>query len=228
MNNPAQQQNADSSLLVHFLTIRKAVGIIGMILPLMLVLGVKFLSECGTLQNSISDYYYTKMGHYMTGTLCAVSLFMFTYKGYEKKDLVAGKLAALFALGVAFMPVTNYLPLSACKVLVLEGTKTVNAFHFTSAALLFFTFAYFSLFLFTKTSGNVTNRKRIRNTIYKICGVLIVLSILSILLYSLIPALYNKFEEYKPIFWLETLALEAFGFSWLVKGEGLLGDAKEK
>lgn len=27
-----------------------------------------------------------------------------------------------------------------------------------------------------------------------------------------------------PVFWLETLALEAFGFSWLVKGETLWRD----
>jgi hypothetical protein len=30
--------------------------------------------------------------------------------------------------------------------------------------------------------------------------------------------------DYKPIFWLEALAFEAFGFSWLTKGEALLPD----
>jgi hypothetical protein len=47
-----------------------------------------------------------------------------------------------------------------------------------------------------------------------------------IFLYSVIPSLHDKFKSYKPIFWLEFLALEAFGISWLTKGEALLSDKK--
>jgi len=47
-----------------------------------------------------------------------------------------------------------------------------------------------------------------------------------IFLYSVIPALHKQFKEYKPICWLEALALLVFGFSWLTKGEGLLPDKK--
>jgi hypothetical protein len=32
------------------------------------------------------------------------------------------------------------------------------------------------------------------------------------------------FEAYKPVYWLETLAILAFGISWLTKGEAILGD----
>lgn len=162
----------------------------------------------------------------MTGTLCAVSLFMFSYKGYGPKDYWAGKAASLFALGVAFFPCSNYYPLSECKVLQLKGDDTINFIHFTSAALLFLTFAFFSLILFTKGSPHPTRRKVQRNVIYRICGVIIILCILLILLYSVIPSLHDTFKMYKPIFWLEFLALEAFGFSWLTKGEALLPDKK--
>jgi hypothetical protein len=58
------------------------------------------------------------------------------------------------------------------------------------------------------------------------CGIIILLSIILIFLYSVIPSLHDKFKEYKPIFWLEFLALEAFGISWLTKGEALLPDKK--
>ena len=34
----------------------------------------------------------------------------------------------------------------------------------------------------------------------------------------------GNFEKYKPIFWFESLALVAFGVSWLVKGEIILKD----
>jgi hypothetical protein len=224
MTEPSKQ-NPDS-LLIHYLTLRKSVGILGIFLPIVLIFGVKFLSSCNILQDSISDYYYTKMGHYMTGTLCAVSLFMFSYKGYGPKDYWAGKAASLFALGVAFFPCSNYYPLSACKVLLLKGDDTINIIHFTSAALLFLTLAFFSLVLFTKRSSHPTKRKLQRNIVYKICGIIILLSIILIFLYSVIPSLHDKFKEYKPIFWLEFLALEAFGISWLTKGEALLPDKK--
>jgi len=225
-NQTTNQQNPDSSLLIHYLTLRKSVGLLGIFLPLVLVFGVKFLTNCNTLQDSISDYYYTKMGHYMTGTLCAVSLFLFSYKGYEKKDLWAGRVASLFALGVAFFPCSNYYPLSECKVSMLKGNDTINLIHFISATLLFLTLSYFSLFLFTKSSGHPTKRKKQRNVVYKICGIIILLSIILIFLYSVIPSLHKQFKEYKPIFWLEGLALLAFGFSWLTKGEALLPDKK--
>lgn len=221
----AAKQHPDS-LLIHYLTLRKSVGILGILLPVVLVFGVKLLSHCNVLQDSISDYYYTKLGHYMTGTLCAVSLFMFSYKGYTPKDYWAGKGASLFALGVAFFPCSNYYPLSACKVLQLKGDDTINIIHFTSAALLFLTFAFFSLVLFTKGSPHPTKRKLQRNVIYRICGVIIILCILLIFLYSVIPSLHDQFKQYKPIFWLEFLALEAFGLSWLTKGEALLPDKK--
>ena len=157
-NQTNKQQNPDS-LLIHYLTLRKSVGLLGIFLPLVLIFGVRFLTNCNLLQNSISDYYYTKMGHYMTGTLCAVSLFMFSYKGYGPKDLWAGRGASLFSLGVAFFPCSNFLPLSECKVLELKGNEVINLIHFGSATCLFLIFSFFCLFLFTKSSGHPTNRK---------------------------------------------------------------------
>ena len=210
MKNQTNKQLSADSLLIHYLTLRKSVGILGIFLPLVLIFGVKFITNCNTLQDSISDYYYTKMGHYMTGTLCAVSLFMFSYKGYGPKDLWAGRGASIFSLAVAFFPCSNYNPLSECKALVMKGDDTINLIHFVSAACLFLIFSFFCLFFFTKSSGHPT--------------ITILLSIILILLYSVIPALHEQFKNYKPIFWLETLALLAFGFSWLTKGEGLLPD----
>lgn len=224
MENQTNKQLSPDSLLIHYLTLRKSVGILGIFLPLVLIFGVRFLTNCTTLQDSISDYYYTKMGHYMTGTLCAVSLFMFSYKGYGPKDLWAGRGASLFSLAVAFFPCSNFNPLSECKALELKGDDTINLIHFVSAACLFLIFSFFCLFLFTKSSGHPTNRKKQRNIVYRVCGITILLCIILILLYSVIPALHNQFKNLKPIFWLETLALLAFGFSWLTKGEGLLPD----
>ena len=94
----------------------------------------------------------------------------------------------------------------------------------------FSTFAFFSLVQFTKTNkpGRMAKPKRTRNLIYKICGWIIVGCIIGIAIASFLPAaVYQKIKFLKPTFTLETIALLAFGFSWLIKGETFFRD-KEK
>lgn len=216
--------NPDQSLVISFLTLRKAVGILGIFLPIGLAIGVPLLSECKQIQDSISDYYYTKMSSFMVGTLCAVGLFLFSYKGYEKRDTVFSKLACIFALGVAFFPTKGPDENVICNFLHRNGASWVSTMHNIFAALFFLTLAYFCLFLFTKTSGNPTLQKKKRNVIYKLCGYIILISVVLLFLYFQINSLETALAKYKPVFILETLALWAFGFSWLIKGEFLLKD----
>ena len=62
---------------------------------------------------------------------------------------------------------------------------------------------------------------------HRFCGVAIVLCIGIIGAHSLYMRMTGQegAKEWPAIFWLESLALWAFGFSWLVKGETLLRDA---
>ncbi len=49
--------------------------------------------------------------------------------------------------------------------------------------------------------------------------------ILLIVIYSLLPnEVASQVEAYDPVFWLEAIAIVAFGISWLIKGETLLKD----
>ena len=105
INSP--KNNHEQQLVISYLTLRKAVGILGILLPVVLAIGVPIISNCNIIQDSISDYYFTKMGSVFVGTLYAVGLFLFSYKGYERKDSIASKLACLFALGVAFSQHTD-------------------------------------------------------------------------------------------------------------------------
>ncbi len=214
----------DKSLIINYLTLRKAVGILGIGLPIILAIGSVVLSSCSRIENSISDYYYTVMGHFLVGTLSAVAMFLFSYKGYDKADNRAANLAALFALGVAFFPTACADHNPFCNVLTTNSSDTINAVHNVLAVLFFSTLAYFSYFLFTKSSENITEQKLKRNTIYRICAWIMVFSIVSIALVHNIRWLQLKLEEYKPIFVLETIALWAFGVSWLVKGKFILQD----
>ena len=112
------------------------------------------LSDCNTFQDSISDYYYTRMGHVFVGVLCALGLFLFTYKGYERRDEIASKLGCIFALGVAFFPTYGPDASRACNFLHRNSSPTTSTIHGFSATLLFLTFAYFSLVLFLSTVQN--------------------------------------------------------------------------
>lgn len=99
--------------------------------------------------------------------------------------------------------------------------------HFISAACFFLILAYFSIVLFTKTDPDKkekpTPEKIKRNIWYKACGYTMLLCILLILLYFKVPGLKQMFPLYTVLV-LESVALWAFGISWVIKGETFLKD----
>jgi hypothetical protein len=212
-----QQTGPQDPLVRSYLTLRKAVGIIGCALPIVLAFGLMILKGFG-IQDSISAYYYTEMRNVFVGSLCAIGIFLMSCRGYDRKDENAGICACVFAIGVALFPMAP------------EGTSTpvekwIGWAHWTFAALLFLTLAYFCLKLFTKTAadGAPTLQKLQRNRVYRFCGGAILVSI------ALIPlvthtALKDLIQCPTAEFWLESLAVEAFGFAWLIKGETFLKD----
>lgn len=215
----ADPENDPGQLVLAYLSLRKAIGILGVALPFTLWLGAQVLFKTGT-QCSISRYYYTGMGDVFVGILCAIGVFLLSYKGYQRRDDWAGNLACIFAVGVAVFPTTP-----AAEPTALQ--KTIGAVHLTSASLFFLTLAYFSLFLFTKTNPNKTpsRRKRQRNWIYRVCGFAILGSLLLIVIQSMLPQhTQQDIKAYNPVYWLESLAVMAFGVSWLTKGQAILWD----
>jgi hypothetical protein len=195
--------------IISYLTLRKLIGVIGIALPILLALGGFIFTQSFVLENSISSYYYTPMRDVFVGVLFVLGFFLLSYKGYQAIDNVAGSLGFVFALGVALFPAHS-------------GNTIVVTLHFVSAALLFCVFIFFSLFLFTKThkEKDQTEEKKQRNTIYKICGTLMLICLILIAL-SFILQTADQRNAYKLIFWLESVALWAFGVSWLVKGRFL-------
>jgi hypothetical protein len=212
-----QQPGPQDPLVVSYLTLRKAVGIIGCALPFVLAIG-KMVSQGWGIQSSISMYYYADMRNVFVGSLCAIGIFMMSTRGYDRSDVIAGILASMCALGVALFPTT---PDGAtnCRV------KVIGGMHLGFAAALFLTLAYFSLFLFTKTdpTRTPTPRKLTRNKFYRGCGWTILVCI-ALMLVDLIPVVKAYFERCKPVFWLESVAVFVFGVSWLIKGETILKD----
>lgn len=193
-----------------YLALRKSVGWIGILLPFILMAGVFIMSDENMVQSSISHYYYTGMGDVFVGAICAVALFMFFYSGYDKWDDRTANIAGVFAIGLAWFPTTETGP-----------NDLIGNIHLIAAALFFITLAVFSLFLFTKKGPNPTRRKHIRNIIYISCGSIMIACLAAIVIY--INVVEDASASYF-VFWTETIALLAFGVSWLTKGEMLYPD----
>lgn len=211
-------------LVISYLYLRRAIGILGILFPVILVIGSIVAGGCREIQPSISDYYHTNMRDVFVGILCAVALFLFSYRGYNYQDNLAGNLACIFALCVAFFPTSATEPLAPCNNPAVFHNPLTVKIHRVSAGLFFAVLAYFSLFLFTRGVSMPTPQKLLRNKIYRICGFVIIGCVMLLILYFSVPSLELHLKKFKPVFWIETMALWAFGASWLIKGQYLLRD----
>jgi hypothetical protein len=92
-------------------------------------------------------------------------------------------------------------------------TPWTGGIHYVSAVVLFSTFAFYCLYLFPKSQvkkgGRLPLEKRVRNKIYRVCGLVIV----ACMLWA-----GSSWFTGASIFWAEALALNSFAVSWLVKG----------
>lgn len=224
----SKTNRANEPNVISFLTLRRIIGIVGITLPVILVTGTVTFGDCGEIQNSISSYYHTNMRDVFVAILSATAFFLFAYEGYNKMDNIIGNIAAVFALGMAFFPESATEPLPPCIKETMEN-PVVNAVHYFSAAGFFLTLAYISLFVFTKKGKNPTKRKLIRNKIYRICGFVMIACIVFIAAYTVCNnnGGCKSIKTINPIFWLETLALWAFGLSWFTKGGLILPNKNE-
>ena len=213
MTTVSPKPSAPDSLIISYLTLRKIVGLLGMSLIPILVLGSFILDHTQEIQVSVSAYYHTSMRNALVGIICAISLFLLSYNGYTWQDSLASKLAGLFALGIAFFPT------SATN----DKGDIMSKLHYITSGIFFVILSYMSIFLFTKSSGNMMPEKKIRNRIYRVCGIIMIISVIGIPIAD-IPAIHNRIVLLNPTLILETFALMSFGFSWLIKGEFLLKD----
>jgi hypothetical protein len=214
-----KEHENDETLVISYLTLRKAIGFLGISLPFTVSLGALLIFRTG-MQSSISNYYYTGTRDVFVGTLWAIGFFLLSYRGYEKVDRVAGILGFVFALGTALFP-------TAPEIDPSSTARWIGYIHQGCAGLFFFTLIFFSLFLFTKTkpNGHPTRRKLQRNLVYRVCGIAMATCILLMTIYTFLPeAATASLKAYNPLFWLETIAILAFGVSWITKGEAILKD----
>jgi hypothetical protein len=243
LSRVSEQSN---SLVVHFLTLRRALGLIGIALPFALVAGENLrdvlaptASRGGRqlIEVSMSAYFHTGMRDVFVGSLCAIGVFLLCYKGYDRVEDTLANLAGVCAILVALFPTvetsreaTDTGAPAIDSATFFSGPNApdpaiVGYVHFAAAAVFFVVLAYLSYFRFTRTdpAAAPTPRKIQRNRIYRVCGVIIVLCIAGIALGSLVlDADQERATSF--LFWFEAIAVMAFGVSWLTKGEMIRPD----
>lgn len=208
------------NLVMSHLTLRKAIGILGALHPFILLIGGFAIFDVSVL-DAMSNYYYTGMRDVFVSIIVSTGLFLFAYKGYERSEDILGDVAFLLTLGIAFFPMTPDVADPTDRQIL------IGYIHIFSAVSFLFLLAYFSICLFTKSSAvEMSTKKKQRNKVYRISGYVILVSmvLMATFLFALTDDLRAPFLPYKPIFWLETLCLVAFGVSWFVKGEAILKD----
>lgn len=215
-----KDQEKENGLVHSFLFVRQAIGVIGFLLPIVLLLSTLFGLE---MQTSISGFYYTQMGDVLVGALCAIGIFLLSYKGYQPHpderltDKIVARIAGISAIGVALFPV------GAATKLTTGFTFHNPLIHYIFAGIFFVSLAVFCIFLFTK--GDRTAIGEIiwttRNINYVACGCIILLAIAALTLYFVQPTKQLARDQYNYLFWWETLGVLAFATSWLAKGRTL-------
>ncbi len=208
--------------IISYLTLRRLIGILGMLLPFACLFGGSIVPNRPVL-DSISAYYHSNMGDVLTGLLVGVGLFLLTYKGYEKRDLLVAIASGITGLGIAIFPCESRIDPSI-PVGVFQLTHPYAEYlHYGSSALFFILLGFNSLFLFTiGDKKKWTKSKSKRNVIYRVCGIVIYASLATLLILTLIMGSVLVATIWTFIF--ETVMLLAFSISWLVKGETLFAD----
>ncbi len=212
----------NKDIVISYKSLRRLIGFLGILLPLICITFGWFFGNF-KVQPSISLYYYTNVRDFLVGILFVMSLFLMTYKGTYRIDNWITTITGFAGLMIAVFPCYNQefekMPVGLFQIY----SETSNYFHLSAAATFFLLLAINSIFLFTRKEGAITKQKLKRNTVYIICGIIILVCFIGLVL-SMLIFTYEQRCENKIVLILEAIALLAFGISWLVKGQTIIPD----
>jgi len=221
----------DKPLLSSDYRIRKLIGTLGLLLPIVLPI------ITGEVLASVSHYYYNRLSsQLLIIILSTFGLFLLSYRGYiidktsEKvSDDILTNIAGVAALVTVFVPTScknstshaiDFLCSNSQHIpLPLFGhqSEILNAIHFTSAGIFILCMGWMSRFKFTRDKNGRNNK------LHYWCGNLVFLSVTLIIVFLILEKFTNIYIPLKDyyVYVFETTAIIPFGISWLIKGEAI-------
>ncbi|MEZ6125296.1 MAG: hypothetical protein R3C49_19275 [Planctomycetaceae bacterium] len=223
----AHPAESPQTLVLSYLAIRRAIGYVGLSLPILLG-PIGWLVHGIGLQENMSSYYHTPMRDIFVGVMCAIGIFLFCYRGYSRWEEWTGNVSCVSAIVIALCPLdANSDP--------LHQRTFVGYMHSAAGAAFFTTLAVYSLFHFPRrksedslpeTSHPSELDRRARNLVYYVSGGVIVLCLIAMgSSFFLMPTrLRETLDSWGFVFWMEWIAVWAFSAAWLAKGRALFAD----
>ena len=233
---PDNMDNHDDPAVLYvrsYLLIRTVVGVIGILLPIILIICEAFFLKGGVhVRGSLSAYYHTSMQDIFVGSLCVTGILLVTYMAGMPRswDFWLSLIAGVAVLAVVFFPTwrpkvpgaplcgSNPSPPGCSPVEQALGEALTARIHAVSAAVFILCLAAIS-FLFAHREKKY-NHRDLRQRFHFFCGVAILLAVAWALIGG---ALKINIWELTPLYVGEIISVWAFGASWFVKGKDLRG-----
>lgn len=188
--------------------IRIGAALIGVLFPLVLWAGS--LLSGNPLEPTISHYYYTEMRDVFVGSLFALGVLLYLYKGFEPKEDNALNLAGILAVIIALVPTAKEGYFKNIAIIKDIGVHGACAFIF------FLTIAYVSW-----TCGKYTLQyleseedQELFGNLYKIIAIAMGVVVFSAVL---ILMRLDDVTEYPIGFFIELAAIWVFAAYWIVQ-----------
>ena len=211
-----------------YLRIRNLVGLLGVVLPWLALFsaGIAEHPDEACRQQwwwSISATYYLSPA--LVGVLVPACIVLISYIGYDWTDNLITTLSGLFGLGIVLFPCAVSWKEPGTAVGFFQLPMEASAIIHTVCAILFFVcIALNSICQFTKHGAVMTDRKVLRNKIYRVCGY----GMLGLMVLFAVAKLLGA--PGWTVMIVEIVLLHLYGFAWLVKGEAFpfLNDKPEQ
>lgn len=196
--------------------------------PLCLLVGLTgncWSNEYGSWNQTVSSLYWSSGRNIFVIGLGFGAIISLLYKGYDWRDKIVGWLNGLCLLGIIIFPSYNKAILNEeistglYEIIAHPNHVVVNWIHISLGLILFILPIINLLFIFTRSSGEKTKKKIIRNRIYITFGIIILCNLI-VNTYS-VATYMMQIKTFIPVqagLYLETINLIIYGIGWLIKG----------
>ena len=215
-----------------YLLIRAIVGLVGIVLPIVFIVGEAYLLRGGVhVRGSLSAYYHSSMRDLFVAGLCVTGFLLITYMAGQRNtpDFWFSLVAGVAVLGVVFFPTwrpglaadssrcgSAPEPAGCSPVQQQLGEGPTAAIHFACAGVFILGLAAIA-FLFAYRE-KACNRNSWMAAIQKICGWTIIAAVGWVAVGEVFDITIWKLT---PLYVGEVASVWAFGLSWILTSRDL-------